>query len=65
VIDGRKVATKGVTAKQEAEIAKHLGLWNAVNLDGGGSSEMIVAGKIMNNPSDKDERLIGSAIVVK
>jgi exopolysaccharide biosynthesis protein len=42
-----------------------LGLWNAVNLDGGGSSEMIVAGKIMNNPSDKDERLIGSAIVVK
>lgn len=65
VIDGRKIATKGVTAKQEAEIAKHLGLWNAVNLDGGGSSVMIVAGKIMNNPSDKDERLIGSAIVVK
>ena len=65
VIDGRKIATKGVTAKQEAEIAKHLGLWNAVNLDGGGSSEMIVAGKIVSNPSDKDERLIGSAIVVK
>ena len=43
---------------------KELSCYNAVNLDGGGSSEMIVKDKIVNSPSDKDERYIGSAILV-
>lgn len=64
VVDGRSKASKGVTANQEAKIAKRLGLWNAVNLDGGGSSEMMVGNKIVNSPSDGVERKIGTAIVV-
>jgi exopolysaccharide biosynthesis protein len=37
---------------------------NAVSVDGGGSSEMIVNDKIVNRPSDGVERAIGSAIFV-
>ena len=62
--DGRKNTSKGLTAKQSAELMKELSCYNAVNLDGGGSSEMIVKDKIVNSPSDKDERYIGSAILV-
>lgn len=65
VVDGRSDKSKGVTAYQEARIAQHLDLYNAVNLDGGGSSQMMVNGKVVNNPSDGRERNIGSAIVVK
>ena len=43
----------------------HLNLKNAVNLDGGGSSEMVVNRKIVNDPSDGSERRVGTAIVVE
>ena len=33
-------------------------------LDGGGSSEMVVEGEVVNRPSDGDERSISNAIVV-
>ena len=65
VIDGRSSKSKGVTAEQEAQIAMHLNLKNAVNLDGGGSSEMVVNRKIVNDPSDGSERRVGTAIVVE
>ena len=35
---------------------KRFGAVSAVNLDGGGSSEMVLDGKIMNRPSDGSER---------
>lgn len=65
VVDGRNSKSKGVTATQEAEIAKFLECYNAANLDGGGSSEMVVGDKTVNEPSDGQSRAIGSAIVVK
>lgn len=65
VVDGRNSKSKGVTATQEAEIAKFLKCYNAANLDGGGSSEMVVGSKTVNEPSDGQSRAIGSAIVVK
>lgn len=64
VVDGRSKISDGVTAKQSAEIMKELDCWNAINLDGGGSSEMIVNDEIVNKPSDGKERSIGSAIIV-
>lgn len=64
VIDGRgKNSSLGVTAKESAEIMLQLGCVNAVNLDGGGSSEMIFRGNIVNSPTDGRERNIGSAII--
>ena len=41
-----------------------LGAVDAMNLDGGGSSEMIVDGQIVNQPSDGRERRIGAGIAV-
>lgn len=62
VVDGRTSTNAGVTAQQSGEIMLKLGCWNAVSLDGGGSSEMIVDGKIKNNLPE-GERYIGSAVI--
>ena len=42
-----------------------LGCYNAVNLDGGGSSAMVYKNKLTNKPSDGSERKVGSVILVK
>jgi len=65
VVDGRRWNSKGLTAKQCSELCYYLGYQTAVNLDGGGSSEMIVGNKIMNKPSDGWERSIGSCLCCK
>ncbi len=63
VVDGRKWNEKGWTAQHAALFCtKVLPCRVAVNLDGGGSSEMIVGTKIVNRPSDGGERYIGSAL---
>lgn len=64
VVDGRKASSLGVTIEQSASIMLELGCNIAVNLDGGGSSEMIVNGTIKNKPSDGGERSIGTAFMV-
>lgn len=62
VVDGRKVDSKGVTADQSAEIMLELGCVEAVNMDGGGSSTLIVNNELKNTPSDGRQRLIGSSL---
>jgi hypothetical protein len=62
VVDGRKWNEFGMTAKEEAALCVRLKARCAVNLDGGGSSEMIVGGRIVNRPSDGGERLIGTCL---
>ena len=58
VVDGRQPGTsEGMTTFELAELMKEIGCWNAINLDGGGSSVMLLATdgeklKIMNRPSD-------------
>jgi N-acetyl-anhydromuramyl-L-alanine amidase AmpD len=64
VVDGRNPNSRGMTASESADLMLSLGIYNAVNLDGGGSSEMIVDDVIKNVLSDKVERRIGSAILV-
>lgn len=64
VVEGRSNDSVGVTGKQSAQLMKELGCVNAINADGGGSSEMIVNGKVINRPSDGRERSIGSALIV-
>ena len=43
----------GVTLAQEAKILLDLGCYEAINLDGGGSSCLLVNGKETIHPSDK------------
>jgi len=65
VADGRSVTSKGLTAQQQAQFMLELGCYNAVNLDGGGSSAMVYKDKLINKPSDGSERKVGSVILVK
>lgn len=56
VADGRSHESKGLNHSQEAKILYRHGCNIGYNLDGGGSSEMVFDGKILNVPSDGHER---------
>ena len=56
VVDGRSQHSAGMTLKEFAQYLKRFGAVSAVNFDGGGSSEMVLDGRIMNRPSDGSER---------
>ena len=56
VVDGRSRYSAGMSLNEFARYLKRFGAVSAVNLDGGGSSEMVLDGKIMNRPSDGSER---------
>ena len=65
VVDGRQAHSRGCTLQEWAEILQNnFGAVNAINLDGGGSSELLVKGDLVNSPSDGRERPIGSALVI-
>ncbi|OQY96755.1 MAG: hypothetical protein B6D37_01060 [Sphingobacteriales bacterium UTBCD1] len=52
--------------QQTAKILKDLGCWEALNLDGGGSSYMLVNGKETIKPSDKTgQRAVPSVFVIR
>ncbi|MEO8413495.1 MAG: phosphodiester glycosidase family protein [Ginsengibacter sp.] len=66
VAEGRSETASGLTLTQEAQILKDLGCKEALNLDGGGSSCMIVNGKQTNSPSDKEgERAVPSVFIIE
>lgn len=58
VVDGRNEDTAGMSLPELARYLIKLGVVEAVNFDGGGSSEMCLNGKIVNRPSDGRERAI-------
>lgn len=64
VVDGRSSASAGMTLQELASYMVKLGAWQAVNFDGGGSSEMVLDGKILNNPSDGRERAVSVGLGV-
>lgn len=53
VVEGRNAVAHGATLQQEAQILKDLGCVEALNLDGGGSSCLLVNGKQTILPADK------------
>ena len=56
----------GVTLGQEAKILRDLGAYEAINLDGGGSSCMLVNGKETIHPSDKGgERPVPAVFLIE
>ena len=65
VVDGRQAHSKGCTLQEWATILLNdFGAVNAINLDGGGSTELVVKGDIVNSPSDGRERPVGDALVL-
>ncbi len=69
VVDGRGAGgSAGITVNQEAELASVLGAQYALELDGGGSSTMIVRIDdqltLRNSPSDGSMRRVSNAIML-
>ena len=64
VVDGRRKGSQGVTLAKMGQIMRGLGARFALNLDGGGSSTMVVKGKIRNVPSEGKQRRVSSAVLV-
>ncbi len=64
VVDGRQITSRGATLRETAQIMLELGCVNAVNLDGGGSSTMVVRGLVVNSPSDGQQRAVASGLLV-
>ncbi|MGB9856652.1 MAG: phosphodiester glycosidase family protein [Dictyoglomaceae bacterium] len=60
-IEGRKEHNPGMSLREVAELLKTLGIENALNLDGGGSSNMI----IWQEPVVNNEREISTALILK
>ncbi|WBW96542.1 phosphodiester glycosidase family protein [Oceanirhabdus sp. W0125-5] len=65
VIDGRQGRwSQGVSLERLQNKLLELGVKDAYNLDGGGSSAMYYKGKILNRPSDGKERPVVNNIVI-
>lgn len=62
-VDGRNgMHSSGATISELTEIMMGQGMMYALNLDGGGSTEIMIDGKIYNIPSDGFERRISYAL---
>ena len=72
VVDGRNPGvSEGMTLAELAEEFVKLGCWSAMNLDGGGSTSMVMRDpnadnwKILNRPSDGKERPVANVLGVR
>ena len=65
--DGRRAPERvGLALSDLAKLLIELGAREAINLDGGGSTAMVIGGKLMNFPTDvTGERPVSDAIVVR
>lgn len=63
-IDGREESSVGMTLGELAWFLKSIGAYEAMNLDGGGSSVMYVNGNVVNAPAQKGGIAISNAFVI-
>lgn len=64
-VDGRQTASAGISLPDLADLMKELGAYNALNLDGGGSTTMWVKNRVVNRPSDAaGERRISNGLLI-
>jgi Phosphodiester glycosidase len=64
-VDGRRQGYSiGMTPWRFGQLFLSLGATYALNLDGGGSTTMVVNGQIVNRPSDDYERPVSSALLL-
>ena len=63
-VDGRRRTSVGMSLVEEAGLMRHLGAANAMNVDGGGSTTMVVKGRVVNVPSDGTDRAVSCAVLI-
>jgi hypothetical protein len=73
VADGRQVSSVGLSLPETAQLFAQLGAVEAMNLDGGSSTQLVINGELINNPSAFDpvnplrprEVMVSNALVLK
>ncbi len=64
-VDGRQQSSVGMSLIEFGDLMIELGCYEALNLDGGGSTTMVVQGKVVNLPSDANgERPVANALLL-
>lgn len=63
-VDGRQTTSAGITLPELAYFMTQIGVETGMNLDGGGSTTMVVREEIVNSPSDGRERPISNSLLV-
>jgi phosphodiester glycosidase len=61
-VDGRVSGSRGLTNNQLANQMVHYGAVEAMAFDAGGSTEMAFNGRVLNNPSDGQERPLADSL---
>ncbi len=65
VVDGRQTASIGMSLTMLGDLLLEFGAVEAINLDGGGSTTMVIRNKLVNKPSDvTGERPVSDAILI-
>jgi len=65
-VDGRYSGSDGLTMNELAQVMQGIHCWDAMNLDGGGSTLLYANNKILNRPSDASgPRKVVSAILIR
>ena len=64
-VDGRSESSSGMSLAELAALMQSLGVAHGLNLDGGGSTTLVLRGRVVNHPSDSTgERTVGNALLV-
>lgn len=63
-VDGREKASIGMTLTELANFMKAIGCYNAMNLDGGGSTVLYVNGRVVNHPQVKGGIALSNALTL-
>ena len=65
-VDGRQETSDGMSLVELGDFLVSIGVYQGMNFDGGGSTSLVINGKLVNRPSDQTgERAVGNAILVR
>ena len=64
VIDYKSSTSVGTNTATMFYILKQAGAWNVANMDAGGSAQMMLRGKLVNNPADGKERPVSNGFMI-
>ena len=64
VIDYKSSTSVGTNTATMCYILKQAGAWNVANMDAGGSAQMMLRGKLVNNPADGKERPVSNGFMI-
>jgi phosphodiester glycosidase len=65
-VDGRQETSDGMSLAELGDFLVSIGVYQGMNFDGGGSTTLVINGRLANRPSDAaGERPVGNAILIR